>query len=111
MIAWVTILPAWAILPSTNANSPNQPVARACEWGRQAAAGLQAAHDRHLVHRDLKPGNLVLDSTGVVRVLDLGLALFRDDRGYGAFVKASPTGTMLFLRTGTRCYNGEVVRI
>ena len=42
-----------------------------------------------------------LDVTGV----------FRDDRGYGAFVKASPTGTMLFLRTGTRCYNGEVVRI
>ncbi len=42
-----------------------------------------------------------LDVTGV----------FRDDRGYGAFVKAQPTGTMLFLRTGTRCYNGEVVRI
>ena len=42
-----------------------------------------------------------LDVTGV----------FRDERGYGAFVKALPTGTMLFLRTGTRCYNGEVVRI
>jgi hypothetical protein len=42
-----------------------------------------------------------LDVTGV----------FRDERGYGAFVKAQPTGTMLFLRTGTRCYNGEVVRI
>jgi len=42
-----------------------------------------------------------LDVTGV----------FRDERGYGAFVKAQPTGTMLFLRAGTRCYNGEVVRI
>jgi hypothetical protein len=42
-----------------------------------------------------------LDVTGV----------FRDERGYGAFVKATPTGTMLFLRNGTRCYNGEVVRI
>ena len=42
-----------------------------------------------------------LDVTGV----------FRDERGYGAFVKAQPTGTMLFLRTGTRCYNGEVTRI
>lgn len=42
-----------------------------------------------------------LDVTGV----------FRDERGYGAFVKAQPTGTMLFLRNGTRCFNGEVVRI
>jgi len=42
-----------------------------------------------------------LDVTGV----------FRDDRGYGAFVKAQPTGTMLFVRNGTRCFNGEVVRI
>lgn len=42
-----------------------------------------------------------LDVTGV----------FRDEQGYGAFVKAQPTGTMLFIRNGTRCYNGEVLRI
>jgi hypothetical protein len=42
-----------------------------------------------------------LDVTGV----------FRDERGYGAFVKAQPTGTVLFIRNGARCYNGEIVRI
>jgi hypothetical protein len=42
-----------------------------------------------------------LDITGV----------FRDDRGYGAFVRAQPTGTMFFVRNGVRCFNGEVVRI
>ncbi|MFY9557974.1 MAG: hypothetical protein WAV20_06285 [Blastocatellia bacterium] len=42
-----------------------------------------------------------LDITGV----------FRDERGFGAFVRAQPTGTMFFVRNGARCYNGEVVRI
>src|SRR5262245_7183039 len=37
--------------------------------------------------------------------------VFRDDSGYGAFVRAVPTGTTIFLRRGSRCYNGEVLRI
>jgi hypothetical protein len=37
--------------------------------------------------------------------------VFRDERGFGAFVRAQPTGTMFFVRNGTRVYNGEVVRI
>lgn len=42
-----------------------------------------------------------LDITGV----------FRDDRGFGAFMRAHPTGTMFFVRNGARCFNGEVLRI
>jgi serine/threonine protein kinase len=51
------------------------PVPRACACVRQAALGLQHACERGLVHRDVKPQNLLLTADGwVVKVLDMGLA-------------------------------------
>jgi serine/threonine protein kinase len=52
------------------------PLADACELARQAALGLQHAHEHGLVHRDLKPSNLMLTLSGTVKMLDLGLARF-----------------------------------
>jgi uncharacterized protein (TIGR03067 family) len=49
-------------------------VADACEIVRQAAIGLQHAHDNELVHRDVKPSNIMLALDGSVKLLDLGLA-------------------------------------
>lgn len=51
-------------------------VASACEIVRQAALGLDYAHQQELIHRDVKPSNLMLTLRGEVRILDLGLALF-----------------------------------
>jgi serine/threonine protein kinase len=50
------------------------PFARAADYVAQAARGLQHAHERGLVHRDIKPDNLILDKAGTVKVLDMGLA-------------------------------------
>jgi tRNA A-37 threonylcarbamoyl transferase component Bud32 len=55
------------------------PVAAACGHVIQAALGLQHAHEHHLVHRDVKPSNLILTPAGQVKVLDLGLALLREE--------------------------------
>jgi serine/threonine protein kinase/WD40 repeat protein len=81
------------------------PVPEACAYVRQAALGLQHAHERGMVHRDVKPANLILQSSpvassesspvastgaspvapapGVVKVLDFGLAALTAERGDG----------------------------
>ncbi|MFM8734699.1 MAG: serine/threonine-protein kinase [Pirellulales bacterium] len=51
------------------------PVREAADFIRQAATGLEHAHEEGLVHRDIKPANLMLDGRGTVKILDLGLAL------------------------------------
>ncbi|HEX5442345.1 MAG TPA: serine/threonine-protein kinase [Pirellulales bacterium] len=55
------------------------PPRMAAEYIRQAAEGLAHAHSAGLVHRDMKPANLLVDLRGTVKVLDLGLASIADD--------------------------------
>ena len=52
---------------------------RACHYVYGAAVGLQHAFEMGLVHRDIKPGNILVDRSGVVKVLDMGLARFFND--------------------------------
>jgi tRNA A-37 threonylcarbamoyl transferase component Bud32 len=59
------------------------PVAEACDLARQTALGLQHIHERGLVHRDMKPSNLMCLADGTLKILDLGLARWRTEAAAG----------------------------
>jgi hypothetical protein len=65
------------------------PVAVACAYVRQAALGLQHAHERGLVHRDIKPDNLMRTADETVKVLDFGLAALTAERGPDGLTSAN----------------------
>jgi len=44
-------------------------------WGREVCEGLSAANEAGLIHRDIKPGNILFDAEGHVKIVDFGLAL------------------------------------
>ena len=64
---------------------------KALEIARQLCAGLAAAHDKGVVHRDLKPGNIMLDGQGQLRITDFGLA------GVASEVKDIRSGTPAYM--------------
>ncbi len=73
----------------------------ACEMVRQAALGLQHAHEQGLIHRDVKPSNLMLaeDAVGqpVVKVMDLGLALLAEGESTQLTDQGHLMGTLEFM--------------
>ncbi|MEU8758613.1 serine/threonine-protein kinase [Streptomyces sp. NPDC048659] len=61
------------------------------------AAGLAAAHRQGVVHRDIKPGNLLRDADGTVKLADFGIARFVDDPSAALTTTGQIVGTGLYL--------------
>ena len=73
------------------------PVGAACEAICQVADALQHVHEHGLVHRDIKPTNLMVDSAGQVKILDLGLALLGTPHGADATATGSVERSAAFM--------------
>ena len=84
-------------LARTPAQSGALPAERVARIAAQAAAGLAAAHQQGIVHRDIKPGNLLLDADGTLKIGDFGIARFLDDPGAALTATGQIVGTSLYL--------------
>lgn len=69
-------------------------VADAVEYMVQAARGLEYAHAQGIVHRDIKPGNIIRDVSGVLKVADLGLARLHE-AGHGDTASLTQAGNVV----------------
>jgi predicted Ser/Thr protein kinase len=66
------------------------PQDKAMEFTRKICAGLSAAHERGVLHRDLKPGNIMIDGRGHVRITDFGLAALAEEIALGDVRSGTP---------------------
>jgi serine/threonine protein kinase len=91
--------PNYLVMEFIEGESPQgpMPLDEALRIARQIADALEAAHDKGITHRDLKPGNIKIKPDGTVKVLDFGLAKVTRPASSG---EDSPTLTMGMTQAG-----------
>lgn len=72
-------------------------VGRAARFIRQAALGLAHAHDRKMIHCDIKPANLIVGSEDVVKILDMGMARLMESDGSSSDSNENIVGTIDYI--------------
>src|SRR5579862_6642539 len=78
----------------TAPDGPGMPLEEALPIAKQLADALEAAHDRGILHRDFKPGNIKITPDGTVKILDFGLAKAVADGAGAKDLAHSPTLTL-----------------
>ncbi|MFD1152190.1 serine/threonine-protein kinase [Saccharothrix hoggarensis] len=71
-------LPSYSLADTMAEHGPLDPI-EVAQIGMQAAAALAAAHAAGIVHRDVKPGNVLLADNGLVKITDFGISRASDD--------------------------------
>jgi molecular chaperone DnaK (HSP70) len=80
------------------------PLGQATGYIIEAAQGLEYAHSQRIIHRDIKPGNIMVDRSGRTKILDMGLARLQSVTSQGADASIGPDLTEHGLVIGTVGY-------
>jgi serine/threonine protein kinase/Tfp pilus assembly protein PilF len=76
-------------------SGPGLPYKQALDWAVMIAKGLKAAHDKNIIHRDIKPQNIMLTGSGNVKIMDFGLAKLKS--GAGLTKTGTSLGTLSYM--------------